>query len=178
MAFKHILVALDRAAEAIQVFEIAVEQARQTGATLLFMHCVRRESDIQSAPFMGIGTIADIDTYGTLKRIQQEHLLQELQLAQMRLQDWCQKAALRGVSAELDCPIGEPSLEICNVARNWGADLIIIGRRGHQGLSEIVLGSVSNYVVHHAPCSVLVVQGSATPSNPDAADSDRDKVEV
>ena len=44
-------------------------------------------------------------------------------------------------------------------SQNWEADLIVIGRRGHQGLSEILLGSVSNYVVHHAPCSVLVVQG-------------------
>ncbi|NEO65320.1 MAG: universal stress protein, partial [Moorea sp. SIO4G2] len=42
--------------------------------------------------------------------------------------------------------------------------LIVLGRRGLGGLKEMVLGSVSNYVVHHAPCSVLVVQGVATPS--------------
>ncbi|NEO28803.1 MAG: universal stress protein, partial [Kamptonema sp. SIO4C4] len=35
---------------------------------------------------------------------------------------------------------------------------VIIGRRGRVGLSEILLGSVSNYVLHHAPCAVMVVQ--------------------
>lgn len=39
-----------------------------------------------------------------------------------------------------------------------------MGRRGHKGLSEILLGSVSNYVVHHAPCSVLVLQGLTAPT--------------
>ena len=37
---------------------------------------------------------------------------------------------------------------------------MVIGRRGHKNISEMFLGSVSNYVMHHAPCSVLVVQGA------------------
>jgi nucleotide-binding universal stress UspA family protein len=48
------------------------------------------------------------------------------------------------------------------VARTWNADLIVIGRRGLRGLAEMFLGSVSNHVIHHAHCSVLVVQGIAT----------------
>ncbi len=40
-----------------------------------------------------------------------------------------------------------------------GADLIVVGRRGRSGLSELILGSASNYVLHHAPCSVLTLQG-------------------
>ena len=44
------------------------------------------------------------------------------------------------------------------LAKDWNADLIIMGRRGLTGLSEMFLGSVSNYVVHHASCSVLLIQ--------------------
>jgi nucleotide-binding universal stress UspA family protein len=44
------------------------------------------------------------------------------------------------------------------MARSWPADLIVIGRRGRTGLKEALMGSVSNYVVHHAPCTVMVVQ--------------------
>ncbi|WP_442949349.1 universal stress protein [Nostoc sp.] len=42
---------------------------------------------------------------------------------------------------------------------SWGADLIVLGRRGLKGFAELLAGSVSNHVVHHSPCSVLVVQG-------------------
>ncbi|CCQ49032.1 hypothetical protein CWATWH8502_2292 [Crocosphaera watsonii WH 8502] len=41
--------------------------------------------------------------------------------------------------------------------RNPG-DVIVMGHRGISGLQEFFLGSVSNYVLHHAPCSVLIVQ--------------------
>lgn len=43
-------------------------------------------------------------------------------------------------------------------AEDWGADLIIVGSHGYGFWSRTLLGSVSNSVVHHAPCSVLVVR--------------------
>ncbi|MGP1384853.1 MAG: universal stress protein [Thainema sp.] len=43
------------------------------------------------------------------------------------------------------------------LAKNWGADLIMMGSHGRKGLNEMLLGSASNYVVHHATCSVMVV---------------------
>jgi glycosyltransferase involved in cell wall biosynthesis len=44
---------------------------------------------------------------------------------------------------------------------NWDADLVVMGRRGLSGIKEMFLGSVSNYIIHHVPCSVLIVQGIA-----------------
>jgi len=46
---------------------------------------------------------------------------------------------------------------ICELAIDWNADLIMMGRRGRSGIAEFFLGSVSNYVLHHAPCSVQIV---------------------
>ena len=40
-----------------------------------------------------------------------------------------------------------------------GADLLVVGSRGHGGLAEALLGSVGHYCVHHAPCPVLIMRG-------------------
>ena len=40
-----------------------------------------------------------------------------------------------------------------------GADLLVLGCRGHSGLAEAMLGSVGQYCVHHAPCPVVIMRG-------------------
>jgi len=52
---------------------------------------------------------------------------------------------------------GSPDRCIVERAREWNADLIVVGSHG-RGFWGRLLGSVSNGVVHHAPCTVLVVR--------------------
>jgi nucleotide-binding universal stress UspA family protein len=52
---------------------------------------------------------------------------------------------------------GSPAQEIVEKAESWRADLIVVGSHG-RGFWGRLLGSVSNSVVHHAPCNVLVVR--------------------
>ena len=63
-----------------------------------------------------------------------------------------------GVATEWTQAVGDPGRQICQVAKDWQADLIVIGRHNRSGLSELWLGSVSNYVMHHAGGSVIVVK--------------------
>ena len=53
---------------------------------------------------------------------------------------------------------GSPAQVIVDEAKSWGADLIILGSRGLGVWNRLLLGSVSNAVVHHAKCSVEIVR--------------------
>ena len=55
---------------------------------------------------------------------------------------------------------GSPDQQIIEKAKEWNADLIVVGSHG-RGFWGRMLGSVSDGVVHHAPCSVLVVRKSS-----------------
>lgn len=52
---------------------------------------------------------------------------------------------------------GSPGHAICALAAEVGATTVILGSRGHGGIKRALLGSVSDHVVRHSPCPVLVV---------------------
>jgi nucleotide-binding universal stress UspA family protein len=54
---------------------------------------------------------------------------------------------------------GHPRYLITDEAERWGADLIVVGSHGYQGLTRLLLGSVSRAVASHAKCSVEIVRG-------------------
>jgi nucleotide-binding universal stress UspA family protein len=54
---------------------------------------------------------------------------------------------------------GDPGEVIVDAARSEGADLIVLGTHGRHGVGRTVFGSVSDHVVRHAPCPVVVVRG-------------------
>jgi nucleotide-binding universal stress UspA family protein len=55
--------------------------------------------------------------------------------------------------------MGPPVDVILDLAEEIGADLLVVGSRGHGTLGRLILGSVSEGVVHHATCPVLVLRG-------------------
>ena len=58
-------------------------------------------------------------------------------------------------------PSAHPSIEICRVAKETGASLIVLGSHGRRGVLRRLLGSVAEATVRHAPCSVFVVREPA-----------------
>jgi nucleotide-binding universal stress UspA family protein len=63
-----------------------------------------------------------------------------------------------GLTAEKQVRRGDPKSVIIDEAKEWGADLIVVGSHGHTGIKKWLLGSVAQSVVSHAPCSVYVVR--------------------
>lgn len=164
MGFKNILVAVDRLSST-KVFEQALELAQKQRASLIIIHCL-------SDPILGGETSAFMDAgtglgsyptgVGSFQQLDQANFQSETQQVEAWLQTYWQQATSQGVSAEFDYKVGDPGTQICDLARSWSADLIVLGRRGHTGFTEMLAGSVSNYVLHHAPCPVLVIQGEVS----------------
>ena len=71
-----------------------------------------------------------------------------------------------GVKYEAALEYGYPVEAITRLAKQRETDLIVMGSRGLSGLSEFLMGSVSESVLHHSHCSVLIVRHDAAESAP------------
>jgi nucleotide-binding universal stress UspA family protein len=157
--FEKMLVAIDMSEMGKKVFTSALYLAQKNNANLMLLHVLSAEEDNSPLPippdlrdiYPAVGNDLTLEVW---RQQWEEFQRQGLEV----LQSFAQEATRAGVSVESKQIPGSPSRTICQAAREWQANLIIIGHRGRSGLSEMFLGSVSNYVLHHAPCSVLMVQ--------------------
>lgn len=162
--FKKILVALDRSEIGKQIFEQGLALAKVTPASLMLVHVLSPEEE--GSPDLPV--LSNFDYYPGLtsqsfELYQQNWEAFKTESLQM-LQSFSAQANTAGINAEFTQRFGSPGRIICDIARSWDADLIVIGRRGRTGLMELLLGSVSNYVLHHAPCSVHIVYTPVSPT--------------
>ncbi len=73
-----------------------------------------------------------------------------------------ESAGLQVCDVSHGVPLGDPRSVLLDEASVWGADLIVVGSHGRHGLDRLLLGSVSEAVAMHAPCSVEVIRGKST----------------
>jgi nucleotide-binding universal stress UspA family protein len=73
-------------------------------------------------------------------------------------------ASIPTVTSNGTVRVGSPAHVILNVAREWEADLVVLGTHGRRGLPRFFLGSVAQTVLHKAPCSALVIPPAAVRS--------------
>ncbi|MEG4807596.1 universal stress protein [Microcoleus sp. F8-D3] len=159
MSFKKIFAALDDSELGHRVFTQALELALSDRAEVMLFNCVTVNSLGETAVPIPVDLGMNVELMDQAYQAQRLRLEREVKQASGLLKNYCDAAANKGLQVEFDCKMeGDPGHCICESAENWGADLIVLGRRGRTGLAEAFLGSVSNYVVHHASCSVLVIQ--------------------
>jgi len=155
--FKRILVALDDSPQGQQIFSNALALAKALQAELTLLQVLTDWSE---------GIRADNSLYAFAPLGQEDFAayFKKWDDFEERQHRWLQKLAgianAQGVPTHISLHTGDPGRCICTQARE--ADLVVVGRRGHRGLNELLLGSVSNYVLHHCPCPVWVIQGPMT----------------
>ena len=140
-----ILLATDGSDEAELAALKAVELAQSTDSELHVVHVGLVPSFLISQP--------EVLSYDRklYERIEEES--REL----LRQVSWRVKAA-GGTVAGTHLRMGTVDLQIVGLAKEIGAGLIVMGCRGYQGIRRAIEGSVSDAVIRHAPCPVLVVR--------------------
>ncbi len=152
--FQKILVAIDDSESSHTIFDRALTVAKVDRSELMLIHVLTLLDDFYPGDtFIGIPASA--------MRIYAERLENREQAGIAKLRSLEVEATAAGVTTEFTQKIGDPGKMICEVSKDWNANLIVIGRRGLSGLSELFMGSTSNYVLHHALCDVLTIQGIA-----------------
>ena len=136
--FKTILVPTDFSRFANEATRIACSLAREQGSKLLLVHVAQRP--ITNVGGMPVPPPPTLD-WPALKK--------ELDVV---------TAGIKDVEVEPRLVEGEPADTIVNLARERGADLIVIGSHGRTGLSRLLMGSVAEHVVRTAGCPVLTVK--------------------
>ena len=143
--YKTILVPLDGSETARRAVDAARELAGGSGVEVVVLS-VAVDRDVMPSELMATGHISKKDIQDD-RRQQAAGVAQE---AARILRD-------AGVTAKDEVATGDPAHCIIERARELDAPLVVIGRRGLTGFRELIMGSVSNKVVHYADCPVLVI---------------------
>lgn len=152
--YSKILVAIDESELSQQAFKQGLYLAQAFDAELQLLNVISPlEAEYQNTvSLIGTGYYSQATNEAAEAEWQQrvENQLEYLQTLVDQARD-------AGVTVDLLQEIGKPEQQVCAVAQEWGADLIVIGSHRRKGLQELIVGSVSNYVSHHVPCAVLLV---------------------
>ena len=142
---EKMLVAVDFSEDADPVLDAAVEFAKQFRAEIHLVHAFDVRIPLVTPYEVAIPTA---------------FIEEAREAAVSKLDALIRKAAAEGIAATSHLSEVPAASAIVDLAEELGVDLIIMGTRGHTGLKHVLLGSVAERTLRHAPCSVLTVKES------------------
>ena len=148
-----ILLAIDGSGESELATRRAVDLADTAGSELHVVYVGQLPNFLMNDP----------DIMGFYRKLYDDIEQESLEIL-WRL-TWEVKAA-GGDVAGSHLGMGVVDLEIVVLAKELQADLIVMGCRGHRGIRRAIEGSISDAVIRHAPCPVLVVRSHESAQDP------------
>ena len=173
MAYTHIIVPVDLSPHSQRTLRYAFEEAAAHHARVTLLHVLQHHPDTEEFYVRG-GPEADAGTHGSMipfptgydpdtggrlptQPSPSPDVVRRDYLEEMRTQlrdavpddiegDW-----------EVDIVGDSPGDAIVEYAKEHGGDLIVMGSHGHTSLRHLLMGSVAEHVLRHAPCPILMV---------------------
>jgi nucleotide-binding universal stress UspA family protein len=140
LSIRRIVLATDLSPTSSGATDHALQLARDLRAELLVVSVIDPESALASG-----AAVARMDQRRAAREVAAQSIVVRGRLA--------------GVQVRFLVWEGEPGPAIVEAAGSEAADLIVVGSHGRTRVGRMVLGSVSDHVVRHAPCPVLIVRG-------------------
>ena len=141
--FRTILVPIDFSQHSSAALDLAIEIARDAGATLHLLHCYSIDPGA-------------ISPYGIV--IPEGFDREVREAAARELVGWADRVENAKLPVEQHLASAFPAEAIPRTAEEIGADLIVMGTRGLSGLKHVLLGSIAERTLRLAHCPVLTVK--------------------
>ena len=148
--FRNVLVAVDGSENSDRALDLALDLGEKYDADITILNVSRS---------LAMGVVPEESTaYASgslatfakdLRKIHEEILSKAVAHAKMVKPDLAISSMLKE---------GDPALEIVNVAKEGGFDVVVVGHKGLGRVKELFLGSTSEKVAHLAPCPVIIVR--------------------
>ena len=145
MPITRILVPTDFSPYADYAMRYAAALARALGAEVFILHVV---------PERDLHAMYDYPPGFPLEQI----LADQKRVAEQHFATMAGEEGLGDIRLTPLVFFGKPAEEIVKVAQDFGIDLIVIASHGRTGIPRVLLGSVAERVLRHAPCPVLVIK--------------------
>lgn len=138
--YKKILIAIDNSSYSMKAAKVGFSLAQSLQAVIGLLYVVDKSREVINAD-LGITQ----EQSGTVLLNEAEETIEQY----IRL--------YQGIDhIERFTPEGFPEKEILNIAKEWGADMIVMGTHGRSAIGKMLTGSVAEYVIRHATIPVLI----------------------
>ena len=146
---KKICIALDTSPSAQKVAELGYDYAKALNAEVTLVHVVNDVSYYSTNydPIMGYTGFLTADTFEMVEGLEVE--------AEKFLKSSAKH--LKGTTIKTKVLEGDPSSAILDFARDWGADLIIMGTHSKSGFASFLMGSIAVDVVKNSKIPTLII---------------------
>jgi len=145
ITFRRILVPTDFSDNALSALRYAVSMAVKFGAQIQLVHIVQDTALI----------LPDSINPMPIAAPQTDQLMD---IAEREFTELLENEPTHGVVIQTSVRVGSPYHEITTTAKDLKADLIVMGSQGRGAIMHMLMGSVAEKVVRHAPCAVLTVR--------------------
>jgi len=151
---KRIVVGVDGSDQATAALNWAIRFARPLNAEIVAVFAVPPPT------YIGFGYDTVPPSLDPEWRVQMRSEMEQM---------WCRALRESGLPHRLVMEDGRPARVIADIADREDADLVVVGRRGLGGITEMLLGSVSHELTHHCDRPVMVVSRSRSAAGEAAA---------